>query len=170
MQCEMVSGGPRGNQLILQTFRKMWSTGGTSQFYRGLTMGLVGMFPYAAIDLSIFEALKRRLTARNARSRHCSEADAHPGSFATALIGGLSGAVGASVIYPINVLRTRLQAQGTVLHPPRYNGIVDVARQTIRREGAKGLFRGLTPNLFKVVPSVSIVSAAPCSQQLHTDR
>lgn len=46
MQCEMVEGGSRGNRLIGETFRKMWKNGGISTFYRGLPLGLIGVFPY----------------------------------------------------------------------------------------------------------------------------
>jgi solute carrier family 25 (mitochondrial phosphate transporter), member 23/24/25/41 len=60
------------------------------------------------------------------------------------------------MVYPLNLLRTRLQAQGTVLHQPTYSGILDVTRRTIQGEGFVGLFRGVTPNLLKVAPAVSI--------------
>ena len=60
------------------------------------------------------------------------------------------------MVYPINLLRTRLQAQGTYAHPYTYTGFVDVTRQTIQREGVQGLFKGLVPNLAKVIPAVSI--------------
>ncbi|KAL2068881.1 hypothetical protein VTL71DRAFT_15219 [Oculimacula yallundae] len=156
MQCETVSGGLHGNALIIATARKMIKQGAIKSSYRGLTMGLLGMFPYSAIDLGTFEYLKGRLAERNARILGCHEEDALPGSFATGVIGAFSGAFGASIVYPVNLLRTRLQAQGTVLHPPTYNGIVDVARKTVQNEGFKGLFKGITPNLLKVVPAVSI--------------
>lgn len=159
MQCETVAGGPRGAELIAATARKLWSKHGLRAYYRGLPMGLIGMFPYSAIDLGTFEYLKRRVTARNARRRRCHEEDAGPSGFATAGIGAVSGALGASAVYPLNVLRTRLQAQGTIGHPQTYTGIWDVTRKTVGGEGLKGLFRGLTPNLLKVVPAVSIVSA-----------
>jgi solute carrier family 25 phosphate transporter 23/24/25/41 len=158
MQCEMVSGGLHGNKLIKATAIKMWKTNGVRAYYRGLPMGLVGMFPYSAIDMGTFEYLKAKIAIRNARKRGCHEADAQPSSFQNALIGGFSGAVGASLVYPLNVLRTRLQSQGTVLHPRTYTGIVDVFQQTIKGEGTRGLFKGLAPNLLKVVPSVSVVS------------
>jgi solute carrier family 25 phosphate transporter 23/24/25/41 len=156
MQCETVSGGLHGNALILETAKKMYKQGAIKTSYRGLTMGLVGMFPYSAIDLGTFEFLKGRLVRYNARVLNCNEEDALPGSFATGCIGAFSGAFGASVVYPVNLLRTRLQAQGTVLHPPTYTGIVDVARKTLKHEGVRGLFKGITPNLLKVVPAVSI--------------
>jgi len=151
MQNETVAGGIRGNALIIATAQKMWARDGLRSFYRGLTMGLVGMFPYAAIDLGTFEYLKRRIIARNGGNEN-----ALPGNFALALMGGFSGAIGASAVYPVNLLRTRLQSQGTASHPRTYTGIVDVTRQTIKGEGLRGLFKGLTPNLLKVVPAVSI--------------
>lgn len=158
MQCEIVEGGQHGNALISTTAKKMWTTAGFRAYYRGLSMGLAGMFPYSAIDLGTFEFLKKRVTARNMRVRNCSEEDAAPGSIATATIGGFSGALGASLVYPLNVLRTRLQTQKTAIHERTYTGIMDVTRQTIKGEGVRGLFKGLTPNLLKVVPAVSIVS------------
>lgn len=79
-----------------------------------------------------------------------------PGPFVSGAIGAFSGALGASIVYPLNVVRTRLQAQGTVLHPPTYTGIIDVFQKTIKQEGLRGLYKGITPNLLKVVPSVSI--------------
>lgn len=53
MQCETVSGGPHGNALIAEVFKKMQKQGYRA-FYRGLNLGLIGMFPYSAIDLGTF--------------------------------------------------------------------------------------------------------------------
>ncbi|EEH47324.2 uncharacterized protein PADG_03422 [Paracoccidioides brasiliensis Pb18] len=156
MQCETVEGGLHGNRLIAATAKKMWTTNGFHSFFRGLPLGLIGMFPYAAIDLMTFEYLKVTLLTRKTRLYHCHEDDVPLSNFTTGAIGALSGALGASIVYPMNVLRTRLQAQGTVLHSPTYTGIVDVTRKTLRAEGIRGLFRGITPNLLKVAPSVSI--------------
>ena len=119
-------------------------------------MGLVGMFPYSAIDLTTFEYLKQIITRRKARLKKCDEDDVALSNFTTATIGALSGAVGASSVYPLNLLRTRLQSQGTAIHPPTYTGIWDVTVRTVKGEGVRGLFKGITPNLLKVVPAVSI--------------
>lgn len=124
--------------------------------YRGITMGLVGMFPYSAIDMGTFELLKKNFTRYKARYYGIHEEDAAPGNITTAIIGATSGAFGASVVYPLNVLRTRLQTQGTIMHPPTYTGIWDVARKTYMNEGIRGMYKGLTPNLMKVAPALSI--------------
>lgn len=156
MQCETVSGGLHGNALIAQTARKMWRQGKLGPYYRGLGMGLAGMFPYSAIDLFIFENCKHYVLARKAKKNRCHEEDVDMSNLVTGIIGATSGAISATVVYPINLLRTRLQAQGTVLHPPTYKGIADVTIKTIQGEGFKGLFKGVTPNLLKVAPAVSI--------------
>ena len=142
IQCETVSTSPKGNALIIETFRKMWRTSGFRSFYRGLPMGLIGMFPYSAIDLFTFETLKKGVVKRNMKAKGIKhEEDALPSNFALALMGGFSGAIGASAVYPINLLRTRLQSQGTTQHPRTYTGVLDVTRQTIKGEGFKGLFK-----------------------------
>lgn len=156
MQCEIVEGGLQGNALIIDTARKMWRQGKLRPYYRGLGMGLAGMFPYSAIDLFIFENCKSFILARKAKQQMVHEEDVVMGNVITAAIGASSGAISATVVYPINLLRTRLQAQGTVLHKPTYTGIVDVTVKTVRGEGVKGLFKGVTPNLLKVAPAVSI--------------
>lgn len=156
LQCETVQGGPTGNTLLVQTARKMLAEGGFRTAYRGITMGLVGMFPYSAIDMGTFEFLKKTYTRHKARYYGIHEDDAAPGNIATGIIGASSGAFGATVVYPLNVLRTRLQTQGTVMHPPTYTGIWDVARRTYRNEGVRGMYKGLTPNLLKVAPALSI--------------
>ncbi|KAJ5098197.1 hypothetical protein N7532_005198 [Penicillium argentinense] len=156
MQCETVEGGLKGNRLIAATARKVWNANGLFGFFRGLPLGLMGMFPYAAIDLTTFEYLKRALLARQARIKQCHEDDVPLNNFVTGAIGAISGGLSASVVYPLNVMRTRLQAQGTVLHPSTYASIGDVARRTLQTEGPRGFYKGLTPNLLKVAPAVSI--------------
>jgi solute carrier family 25 phosphate transporter 23/24/25/41 len=72
------------------------------------------------------------------------------------IFGTLSGSIGASSVYPLSLVRTRLQAQGTVSHPERYGGAADVVRKTYLQEGYRGFYKGLAPTLLKVVPAASI--------------
>jgi Mitochondrial carrier protein len=59
-------------------------------------------------------------------------------------------------VYPLNLVRTRLQASGSSGHPQVYTGMWDVAGKTYAKEGVRGFYRGLLPTLAKVVPAVSI--------------
>lgn len=154
----MVEKGLHGNKLIVDTLRKSWKSGGITSFYRGLPLALCGIFPYSAIDMGTYEFAKRTYIAGQAKRLGCKEADVRMPQWMTLGIGAASGCVGATMVYPINLLRTRLQAQGTIQHPQTYTGMVDVTMRTLNTEGFLGLWRGLTPNLMKVLPAVSIVS------------
>ncbi|KAJ7498844.1 mitochondrial carrier [Mycena latifolia] len=133
---------------ILTAARHLWALGGFRAYYRGLTIGLVGVFPYSAIDMSTFEALKLAYLRSTGKDE--------PGVLALLAFGSISGSVGATSVYPLNLVRTRLQASGSTGHPQKYTGVWDVANKTWERDGWRGFYRGLFPTLAKVVPAVSI--------------
>ncbi|KAG5356842.1 Calcium-binding mitochondrial carrier SAL1 [Yarrowia sp. C11] len=156
IQCEPPTGALQGNALLWHTMKQMWRNGGLATYYRGLWAGLGGIFPYAALDLGCFEVMKRGYITREAKRLGCENSDVKIGNMAVLTMGALSGSVGATVVYPINLLRTRLQAQGTAAHPQTYTGIMDAYHKAVTKDGYRGLFRGLAPNLAKVAPAVSI--------------
>lgn len=156
VQCEAQSSPFRGNKLLLSTMTNMWKDGGFRLFYRGLYVGVLGIFPFAALDLGTFSAMKRAYIASQALKLDIDPSEVKLGNLVVLTMGALSGSVGAAVVYPVNLLRTRLQAQGTAAHPYRYKGFRDVFIKTVERDGYRGLFRGLAPNLAKVAPAVSI--------------
>jgi solute carrier family 25 carnitine/acylcarnitine transporter 20/29 len=59
------------------------------------------------------------------------------------LAGGLSGCLSWLLTYPIDVIKTRYQAEST------YSSIKDCFRKTVNSEGYMGLWRGLNPTLFR---------------------
>lgn len=156
IQCAPLNANLKGNELLISTAKDMYREGGLRLFYRGVTVGVMGIFPYAALDLGTFSALKKWYITRQAKLTGVPEHNVTISNMVVLLMGAFSGTVGASVVYPINLLRTRLQAQGTYAHPYRYDGFRDVLSKTIQREGYQGLFKGLVPNLAKVCPAVSI--------------
>lgn len=156
VQCEAVQARSRGRHLMLETATKMWKDAGVLSFYRGLYVGVLGIFPFAALDLGIFSAVKRAYIKSQALKYSVDESEIKCGTLVVLTMGAVSGSIGASAVYPVNLLRTRLQAQGTAAHPYRYKGFWDVFHKTIQRDGYRGLYRGLAPNLAKVAPAMSI--------------
>ncbi|CAL9733240.1 truncated non-functional calcium-binding mitochondrial carrier Sal1p-1 [Monosporozyma servazzii] len=156
MQCAPLDNPAHGNKLLINTAKQMYQEGGLRIFYRGVAVGLMGIFPYAALDLGTFSTLKRWYINRQAKQMGVSPDKLTLDNIAVIPIGAFSGSVGACVVYPINLLRTRLQAQGTFAHPYVYNGFIDCFKQTTAREGYQGLYKGLVPGLAKVIPAVSI--------------
>lgn len=128
--------------------RDIWIHEGPRAFYRGLVPSLLGMVPYAGIDLAAYETLRDW-------TRQFLPKDTDPGPMIQLTCGTVSGAVGASFVYPLQLVRTRMQAQhrGSEV---QYTGMIDVFQKTFRREGLKGFYKGLFPNLLKVVPAASI--------------
>lgn len=98
---------------------------------------------YSAIDMSTFEALKLTYL----RSTGLDES----GVLAVLAFGSVSGSIGAISVYPLNLVRTRLQASGSPGHPQRYTGVWDVVQKTYQRDGWRGFYRGLFPTLAKVL-------------------
>lgn len=156
VQCAQLDNKVRGRSLLFETAKQMYKEGGLRLFYRGVFVGVTGIFPYAALDLGTFSALKKWYIHKEAAKNHCAPEDVTLSNLIVLPMGAFSGTVGATIVYPINLLRTRLQAQGTYAHPYKYDGFRDVLKQTIQREGYPGLFKGLVPNLAKVCPAVSI--------------
>jgi len=148
LKTQMMSTTGGTKRELIPASKRLWALGGLRAYYRGLTIGLIGVFPYAAIDMSTFEALKLAYLRSTGKEE--------PGVLHTLVFGSVSGGVGATSVYPLNLVRTRLQASGSSGHPQRYTGIVDVAHRTWVQEGVRGFYRGLLPTLAKVIPSVSI--------------
>ncbi|KAF9926610.1 mitochondrial aspartate-glutamate transporter agc1 [Linnemannia zychae] len=73
------------------------------------------------------------------------------------LLGSISGAVGATVVYPIDLVKTRMQNQRSkVVGELLYKNSIDCFKKVIKNEGALGLYRGLGPQLIGVAPEKAI--------------
>ncbi|CAF5026751.1 unnamed protein product, partial [Rotaria sp. Silwood1] len=123
-------------------------------FWRGYVLNQLGIVPYAGFDLACYESLKRLyITTHN---------NQEPPIYVVLGCGALSSFTGQLVTYPIALMRTRRQGQIVPLpnmdqskaHP------VLPARTMVKEiwhnEGMVGFYRGLVPNILKVVPAVSI--------------
>lgn len=66
-------------------------------------------------------------------------------------MGGCSGTLAASVCYPLDTIRRRMQMKGRA-----YAGQVDAVRTIARTEGYRGFYRGWVANTVKVVPQNAI--------------
>lgn len=76
----------------------------------------------------------------------------------TTLYGGVAGAIGATTVYPIDLVKTRMQNQRTTRDGGvrLYANSLDCFKKIIRNEGAIGLYRGLMPQLVGVAPEKAI--------------
>ena len=79
------------------------------------------------------------------------------------MLGAIAGGIGAAFVYPIDLVKTRIQNQRegaaaikNISNDIVYTGFFDCARKTLQREGVKGFYRGLLPQLVGVAPEKAI--------------
>ncbi|XP_066251116.1 calcium-binding mitochondrial carrier protein SCaMC-2 [Euwallacea similis] len=129
---------------------KIYLSEGVNAFYRGYIPNILGIIPYAGIDLAVYETLKRKYF-----KTHSTEEQ--PGFWMLLACGSASSTLGQMCSYPLALVRTRLQAQ--VIHASIDSSTVSmsgVIRTILQKEGVFGLYRGITPNFIKAIPAVSI--------------
>lgn len=71
------------------------------------------------------------------------------------MLGSVAGAFGAFVVYPIDLLKTRMQNQRNSSKLV-YNGYFDCFKKIIKMEGGRGMYSGLLPQLIGVAPEKAI--------------
>lgn len=72
-------------------------------------------------------------------------------------LGGIAGSFGATVVYPIDLVKTRMQNQrSSIVGQMLYKNSFDCAQKVLRNEGFIGFYRGLGPQLIGVAPEKAI--------------
>uniref|UniRef100_A0A4W5JWA8 Solute carrier family 25 member 12 n=1 Tax=Hucho hucho TaxID=62062 RepID=A0A4W5JWA8_9TELE len=74
-------------------------------------------------------------------------------------LGALAGATGATAVYPIDLVKTRMQNQrstSSFVGELMYKNSFDCAKKVLRYEGFFGFYRGLVPQLIGVAPEKAI--------------
>eukprot|EP00600_Ochromonadales_sp_CCMP1393_P016041 CAMPEP_0175018266 /NCGR_PEP_ID=MMETSP0005-20121125/12881_1 /TAXON_ID=420556 /ORGANISM="Ochromonas sp., Strain CCMP1393" /LENGTH=213 /DNA_ID=CAMNT_0016275819 /DNA_START=503 /DNA_END=1144 /DNA_ORIENTATION=- len=157
-------------------------------FYRGLAISLCVTAPTLAISFSCYGFAKRQLGKIGGIFAY-DDSSCSTGSRQLSLVGSLcsgciSGVISATAIYPIDVMRKRMQVIGQLSYHDASAAAVEAAgqikeelieegtEQGLRRlststwhqcrhilatEGVVGFYRGLAPELLKVCPMVAIM-------------
>ncbi|KAM3865665.1 mitochondrial adenyl nucleotide antiporter SLC25A24-like [Diretmus argenteus] len=129
--------------------KKILKKEGVRAFYKGYIPNLLGIIPYAGIDLAVYESLK------NAWLSYYAKDSANPGVLVLLGCGTISSTCGQLASYPLALIRTRMQAQASLdaSDQPSMSALV---KRILVKEGFFGLYRGILPNFMKVIPAVSI--------------
>ena len=123
-------------------FFTMVRTEGAVSLYKGLIPTLIGIAPYAALNFASYDMLKRHFyDGQNVKQN----------PMANLGLGGMAGTVAATVCYPLDTIRRRMQMKGQM-----YRNQLDAFATIWRKEGVRGFYRGWTANTIKVVPQNAI--------------
>lgn len=128
-------------------------TEGLPGFYRGLIPSLFGV-SHGALQFMAYEQLKRwRADNTFTADGIVSDSNRTLSNLDFILLPGLSKIFAGGITYPYQVVRSRLQTYDA---DKTYKGTTDAMGQIWRREGLGGFYKGLGPNLLRVLPSTCV--------------
>lgn len=127
--------------------------------YKGIIPALL-LTSHGAIQFMVYEYLKKW----SAQFRSAG-IDTQP-PLVSLFIGGLSKIIAATVTYPYQVVKSRLQQREALPEieqlargrktKAKYSGTFDCLRKIWINEGLRGYFKGLIPNVLRVAPSAAL--------------
>ncbi|KAI5117374.1 hypothetical protein M0805_004364 [Coniferiporia weirii] len=118
-------------------------------FYRGFTVTLMGMVPYAGTSFLTWGYLRAVLLPPPPPGK----SKPVPTPFADLAIGALSGSIAQTISYPFEVVRRRVQVGGLTNPDPRaWLTFGETARSVWQTAGWRGFYVGLGIGFAKVVP------------------
>ncbi|XP_048219389.1 calcium-binding mitochondrial carrier protein SCaMC-1-like [Perognathus longimembris pacificus] len=133
---------------VIDCCKKLVRKEGVQTFFKGYVPSMLGIVPYAGLDLAVYELLK------NYWLEHFSQKSVNPGIMILLACSTLSHTCGQLASFPLHLLRTRMQADALV--DKETVPMTELIQEIYNKEGKKGFFRGFTPNILKVIPAIGI--------------
>lgn len=134
---------PGAYKSIVDGTQRLYRSEGLLGFYRGLVPSLFGV-SHGALQFMAYEQLK----VYRGRTLDGGQKDLVAADFL--VLSGLAKILAGSMTYPYQVVRARLQMYDA---GRTYKSARDVVAQVWRKEGLRGFYKGLGPNLLRVMPS-----------------
>lgn len=133
---------------MLSGLRSIYKKEGIRGFFHGLTPTLIGV-SHGSLYFVAYEKLKLW--------RRQSKKDPQLSNVDTLITSSLSKIFAGVLTYPHQLIRARLQTYdpSAVAHV-RGPGVIALIKQIWRNEGIVGYYKGLLPNLLRVVPSTCV--------------
>ena len=119
------------------------------KFYRGFTVTVAGMIPYAGTSFLVWGFLHAHfLPPREGTPRRRTP-------IADLTIGAVAGAISQTASYPFEIVRRRMQVGG-LTRPDRWLGWSETVRDIWRVSGWRGFYVGLGIGYLKMVPMTAV--------------
>jgi solute carrier family 25 phosphate transporter 23/24/25/41 len=123
---------------LLQACQSIYHESGIRGFWRGNGINILKVIP----DEGLKYMCKRKIThAISGNSDHAT-------LLQHILSGSLSGVASQSIIYPLEIIKTRM----TVATTNEFKGIANCFYYTFRHGGLKAFYKGFTPNIAGIIP------------------
>lgn len=126
--------------------RILRNEGGLRGLYRGFGITLARDCPAFATYFFTYEWMIGNLQQKSKKNQSALATE-QPSTFDMLAAGGTAGALSWLVIYPLDVIKSRIQADN------RYKSVSHCLREIIDREGFNVLMRGCSPTLIRAFPA-----------------
>ena len=137
---------------LRSSIHDIWHDEGVRGFFQGLGAGVGQVVPYMGLFFSAYESLRPPLAMLSL-----------PFGSGDATAGVLASVLAKTGVFPLDVIRKRLQVQGPTRARyvggkiPKYEkSVLKTGKSIVRREGWKGLYRGLSVGLIKSAPASAV--------------
>jgi solute carrier family 25 carnitine/acylcarnitine transporter 20/29 len=147
------------NQIGKGTFRspsdcmhQVWRRHGLIGCYRGLWPTILRETPSYGAYFACFEGIRRAWSTE--------ENQGQLDNSQLMLAGGISGIAGWMSTYPVDVVKTRIQAQPlfpTSDTKPTKTSLISWFRSILKNEGMPGFFRGATATVIRAFPTNAVI-------------
>lgn len=141
---------------MFQAGNSIWGQHGLKGLYAGYWSTLARDVPFAGLMVTFYEALKDGTRYGKQRLFPGSDMNVNS-SFEGLILGGLAGGFSAYLTTPLDVIKTRLQVQGSTI---RYNGWLDALTSIRKTEGLNGMFKGSVPRIMWYIPASALTFMA----------
>ncbi|KAL4920776.1 mitochondrial carrier domain-containing protein [Aspergillus aurantiobrunneus] len=151
------SGEHRVYGSLLSSVKGIAKHEGGAGFFRGCSAAVGQIVPYMGLFFATYETLRPVMSV----APDVSPIPLPPG-FGDAAAGVVSSVLAKTGVFPLDLVRKRLQVQGPTralyVHRniPEYRGVFNTMGLIFRTQGLRGLYRGLTVSLIKAAPASAV--------------
>lgn len=135
--------GGRKRASLVDTFRYMVKEGGVKGLWRGNGINVIKIAPESAMKFYAYDEMKKHIKGSDNRDLYIYE---------RLMAGSFAGALSQTVIYPLEVMKTRMALRKT----GEFKSIFDCAKKIFKADGVKVFYKGYWPNLFGIIPYAGI--------------
>lgn len=142
LRLSAMTGSIPAQTSTLAAARSVMAREGWKALYKGNLTNVIRSAPQKALDFFVFDAFKGLLGGGNKVT-----------PIQTFTAAGLAGGASNIVLYPLEVVRSRLTVDSTGM----YKGVGDAFQKIVRSEGVPALYKGVGPSVAAILPEAAIV-------------
>lgn len=130
---------------------------GCAGLYRGLGLTLLTALPYEGLKFGLYPMFKSMMPAELAGWKTRRD-DGNLKTISMVLCGGTAGCIAGTLTYSNDTVRRQMQIAGRPGNHgyPQFRNAIHAYKYCYQTSGFKGFYRGLVPNLIRLVPNIGV--------------